>query len=127
MQVTLSPLEAQIKSLHAKGETPPKPVVGFALIDTGAGSTCIDREAATQAGLACVDSGPLISATHESEIVPIFAGRLTVGDLSRNIDAHRAYGGKLEGQELIAVVGRDVLQRCVFVYNGLDGSFSLAI
>ena len=49
--ITLSPLEAQIKTFVEQGESLPTPVVGLALIDTGASATCIDRNAAERAGL----------------------------------------------------------------------------
>lgn len=125
--ITLSPLEAQLKVFTDRGENPPTPVTGWALIDTGASSTCIDRHAAERAGLALVDSGPMTSATHDKEIVPIFAGRLTVEGIPQTINARRAFGANLHPQGLIALIGRDVLAVCVFIYNGLDGSFSLSI
>ena len=125
--ITLSPLEAQIKTFVDQGESLPTPVVGLALIDTGASATCIDRNAAERAGLALVDSGPMTSATHDKEIVPIFAGRLKLEGLEQYVNAHRAYGATLESQGLIALIGRDVLAGCVLVYNGPDGSFSLSI
>ena len=123
---TLSPFEDQIKSLEKIGEIPITPVTGMALIDTGASATCIDRSAAAKAGLAIVDSGRISSATHANEVVPIFAGRLEIHGLSP-VNTFRAYGVNLETQKLIALFGRDLLARCVLVYNGTDGSFSLSL
>ena len=127
IQITLLPLEAQLKSLASKGKSIPPPVVGLALIDTGASSTCIDQKAAEDAGLAVVDSGPMSSATHDNEIVPIYAGRVDIVGMSISVSANRAYGVNLKSQELIALIGRDILASCVLVYNGPDGSFSLSI
>ena len=127
VQLTLSPLEEHVKAAADKSETVPQPVSGFALIDTGAARTCVDRAAADRAGLAMVDSGFLTSATHEAEPVPVYAGKLDIAGLPNNIVAHRAYGANLASQGLVALIGRDVLQRCVLVYNGLDGSFSLSL
>ena len=101
--------------------------MGWALIDTEASLTCIDQKAAEKAGLALVDSGPITSATHDNEVVPIFAGRLKIEGLPQYLNTHRAYGVNLEPQGLIALLGRDLLAHCVFIYNGLDGSFSLSI
>lgn len=126
VQISLSPLEEQIKSLTDRGKDIPTPVVGHALIDTGASSTCIDQDAANRAGLAVVDSGPMHSATHANEIVPIFAGLMKIHGLS-NIEAGRAYGVNLDSQGLIALIGRDVLSKCILVYNGIDNSFSLSL
>jgi len=125
--ITLSPLDAQLRTFADKGESPPAPVTGWALIDTGASVTCVDRNAAERAGLAMVDSGPMTSATHDNEIVPIFAGRTKLENLPQPLDAKHAYGANLEPQGIIALIGRDALSVCVLVYNGLDGSFSLSI
>ena len=57
-------------------EDQPRPITGRALIDTGASVTCVDREAAETAGLSIVGSGPMMSATHEREIVPVYAGKI---------------------------------------------------
>ena len=88
--------------------------------------TCIDRSAAEKAGLAIVDSGKISSATHANEVVPIFAGRLDIHGL-RVVNTFRAYGVNLEALNLIALFGRDLLARCVLVYNGTDDSFSLSL
>ena len=126
VHVTLSPFEDQIKLLAEKGEIPITLVSGTALIDTGASVTCIDQSAARKAGLAIVDSGGISSATHANEIVPIFAGRLDIHGLSP-VETFGAYGVNLESQNLIALIGRDLLASCVLVYNGTDDSFSLSL
>ena len=127
VQITLSQLEDQIKLLADQGEDLPSPVTGHALIDTGASSTCIDQDAANKAGLAVVDSGPMDSATHVNEIVPIYAGRLNIEGLPHNIETKRAYGASLASQGLIVLIGRDLLANCVLVYNGTDSSFFLSL
>ncbi|MCY4548965.1 MAG: hypothetical protein OXC28_11405 [Defluviicoccus sp.] len=126
LEVLVSPLDEQVKVLVEHGQPVPGPVRGFALVDTGASITCIDRDVAVQAGLAVVDSGPMHSATHANEIVPIYAGRLMISGLCA-VDANRAYGASLAPQGLVALVGRDILAQCQFTYNGVDGSFSIAI
>lgn len=126
LEVLISPIEEHVKVLMQSGGPVPAPIPGMALVDTGASITCIDQDAATQAGLAIVDSGPMHSATHANEIVPIFAGRLMINGFIA-VEAKRAYGATLAAQGLVALIGRDLLARCQFTYNGTDGSFSLAI
>jgi len=36
-------------------------------------------------------------------------------------------GQSIAGQDVIVLLGRDVLSRCVLVYNGPGGSFTLAM
>ena len=123
MRATLLPLEPP--SIIGESATTSDPVLGWALIDTGATVTCIDQKAAQKAGLRIVGTGPVASATHSNEVVPIFAAQLIFEGL-KSWDATIAYGTNLESLGLIALVGRDVLAGCMFVYNGPDGSFSLA-
>ena len=119
VQAALSPLPDQSGTVRES-------VTGNALLDTGAGATCVDIEAAKVAGLATVDSGPLASATDESTIVPIYAGHIDLGN-GLAIDVRRAYGARLQAQSLIALIGRDAFAAGVLVYNGLDGSFSFSV
>lgn len=122
----LCPLDEQVKVLVENGEPVPVPVPGLAPVDTGASITRVDHDTADRAGLAVVDSGPMASATHASEIVPIYAGRPMISSFCA-INANRAYGATLASQGLIALIGRDILAQCMFTYNGSDGSFSIAI
>ena len=104
----------------------PEPFRGYALIDTGASITCVDINAARGAGMAIVDTGRMSSSTHSNEKVPIFAGQMAVENF-KNIETKQAYGAKLKDQGLVALIGRDALSSCIFIYNGSDGSFSLTI
>ena len=106
---------------------PPLPVAGGVLIDTGAAETCVDITAAQQAGLAQVGRGTMNSATHTNQEVPIFAGRLTIEGAGIEISMNRAIGANLFSHGIIALIGRDLLARCILTYNGPDGSFSLSI
>ena len=65
------------------------------------------------------------SATHPDEIVSIFAGRMDVIGFG-TVDLRRAYGVKLGSQGIIGLIGRDILENLILVYNGPDGTFSLA-
>ena len=114
------------------------PVAGFALIDTGAKFSCVDRKIADGASLPVVDSGPMTSATHQDEIVPIYSAKLTIANFGA-FTCKRAYGANLSSimkaaqptgngvgsVKLIALIGRDALESMMFVYNGSDGSFSI--
>lgn len=68
----------------------------------------------------------MASATHENETVPIYAGHIDVSGVF-GVNVMRAYGGNLASQDLIALIGRDVLARGVLVYNGSDATYSFSI
>ncbi len=103
----------------------PDAIHGLALIDTGASNTCFDQQAALNAGLPVIDMGMMASASHAEQDVPVFAGKLVIPEF--NIDTEYALGANLDGQHLIALIGRDLLQSAVLVYNGTDGTVSLSI
>jgi len=112
--------------LASQGKAVPDAVHGLALIDTGASNTCFDQQAALNAGLPVMDMGMMTSASHTKQDVPVFAGRLVIPEFT-SIDTEYALGANLGGQNLIALIGRDLLQSAVLVYNGTDGTVSLSI
>ena len=102
---------------------------GFALIDTGALSTCLDISTAEIIGLPVCGTTEITSASHTVE-VPIFVGKLVLPNFI-NINVKRGAGVNLKefGTDLglIALIGRDILEIAILVYNGPGGSFSLSI
>ena len=127
VRVTLSLSDAMQGAFRELGREVPGPVHGFALIDTGATATCMDEAAARKAGLPITGTGSIASASHAAHAVPLFSGKLTLDEL--NVAAHirRGMGVNLSGfPNLVALIGRDLLQTAVLVYNGPDGHVSLA-
>lgn len=104
---------------------------GAAIIDTGASQTCVDAETAKRAGWPMIDTAELSSVTHPDQEVPVFAGHLFSTTLQREIHVNRWMGVNLRPNEsalpVVALIGRDLLQQALFIYNGHDGSFSLAL
>lgn len=68
----------------------------------------------------------MASASHPQHEVPIFAGKIVLDNININVEA--GMGVNLSGfPQLVALIGRDLLQNAVFIYNGPDGSVSLAL
>ena len=78
-----------------------------------------------------IDTAKLSSVTHPDHEVPVFAGHLSCPTLGNNIHVPRWMGVNLRPDEtalrVVALIGRDLLQQALFIYNGQDGSFSLAL
>ena len=128
--VTLTLSDEALKAYAARGEFPPPTVNGFAMIDTGASTTCFDARAAQEAGLPTVGTAKMSSASHANHAVPTFAGRLICPTIHVDVEAGMGanlseIGGDGPGR-LIALLGRDALASAILIYNGPDGSFSLA-
>ena len=125
--VTLTLSDEVQKAYVERGEGPLAGVSGFAMIDTGATATCIDIQAAQNAGLPTVGTARMTSASHADQDVPAFAGRIVGPTIS--IDVESGMGANLStfGNNLIVLLGRDLLKSAVFIYNGPDGHFSIAM
>ena len=127
VQVTVSIGHAIAQQILQQGGTLPPPVSGLALIDTGATSTCVDDGAAQTLHLPAIDVVTIASASHSSTEQNVYPISVEVVGLPIAINAPRAIGAPLNSQGLLVLIGRDLLQHCVLVYNGITGSFSLSI
>ena len=68
----------------------------------------------------------MTSATHANETVPLFAGTIQIVGLA-DINCRPAYGANLAPQNLLALIGRDILNMGVLIANGPEGTISFAI
>jgi len=133
------PIQIQIplvlsQSYPKAGTLIPAPVQGFALIDTGASITSVHEAIFTQLGVkqnGVASVGTAGGPTRQFT----YPGRITFTGANFPAFEHpRILGCNLTGQvflqnpssPIIALIGRDILKRFVFVYNGTAGSFSLS-
>jgi predicted aspartyl protease len=127
VQVTVSVGQQIAAQVLQSGGVLPAPVSGLALIDTGASVTCVDQDAATQLQLPAIDVVQVASASHAAAEQNVYPIQVEVMGLPITVNAPRAVGASLAAQGLLVLLGRDVLQHCVLVYNGPAGSISLSI
>ena len=127
VQVILSPHATIVQQLHAQGITTPPTVTGNALIDTGANMTCVDLEAAATLKVPVVGQINVSSASHAATSQPLYPIQLQFAGLNISTNAPRAIGAPLAAQGIVALLGRDSLRTCVFIYNGVGGHFTLAV
>ncbi len=127
LPVTITSSDEAMRSFGERGEQPPPPVNGYAMIDTGASITCFDETAARNAGLPIIGVTRMASASHQDHEVPLFFGRIIAPTVTINVEEGMGANLSSVSNGLIALIGRDVLKSAVFVYNGPDGHFSLSI
>lgn len=125
--VVIAPDQAFAAALQSAGKPIPQPVTGLALVDTGATTTCVDDTIAQKMGLAPSGTAKLSSASHHATQCLTYPVQLHFPAWNVSLQAPRAMGVTIASQGIIALVGRDLLQNCVLVYNGADGSFTLAL
>jgi len=116
-----------VESLLARGEPVPEPIVGDALIDTGAVRTCVDDQVARQLRLPVLGRANLSTASHASIQTNMHPVKIEfVGSgLSSNI--LQAPACSLASQKLAILIGRDVLQQFLLVYNGPLGQWTMTL
>lgn len=112
-------------AMRKAGVAVPAPVLGTFLIDTGASNTCIDPK--LMAPLPIMPSGAVAMQTPSTNGVPVMCNQYDVtifipsgGSGARGflIPALPIIEASLSTQGISGLIGRDVLDRCVMVYNG---------
>jgi predicted aspartyl protease len=114
------------QELVNRGKKLANPIVGEALIDTGASSSCIDMEAAAELGLKAIDVTKMNSASHSDHEVPVYFASLEILGMGARFEL-RVMGGSFRSQNLIALIGRDALASSVLFYDGPTGQATLVL
>ena len=127
LQVSVTVEQTVAKNLVQQGISIPAPITGWGLIDTGASVTCIDEEAARELQLPAVDVVTMASATDPSTRRNVYPIQIEVIGFPIRLQALRAVGAELKIQDLLLLIGRDVLQVCTLFYNGFTGEITLSM
>lgn len=128
------PVEVNIpKALHdllnIKKQPVPKHVSGVALIDTGATKSCADDKVLIGLGIKPIGVVKIGTAKGATQC-KLFPARLYFPSIRLNVNFSSMAGVNLKGQvirgaPLIALVGRDVLSKCLLIYSGHQGYYTL--
>ena len=123
----------RMAALKAAGVAIPDPVLGRALLDTGASATVIDLTVVAK--LRLVPTGAVPVHTPSTGGTPAVCEQYDVG-LALILGSGQIHmvpalvvpviAVDLSSQGIQALIGRDVLREAVFVYNGDAGTFTLA-
>ena len=117
--------------LSAKGLPIPSPQSGLALIDTGAFATAVDQTIFDALGIPPIDK---ITTTtpHGVSKSPVYPATVSFPGLDVvEMPMERVVGCSLkwqsvEGKDIIMLLGRDLLQYFLLVYNGKSADIFLA-
>ena len=121
-----------LADLYTRQQIPlPSPISGMALIDTGATRTCMHGPVMSALGVNAI--GVVSAGTAAGQVLHnLFPAFFTFPAARIEIEFASVVGADLSGQiirgqQLIALIGRDVLSLGIFIYNGLTGSFSFSM
>lgn len=87
-----------------------------ALIDTGATSSCIDKSVINDIGLQCISTQE-VKTPFESHICNLYATIFQIADTNEYFSLI-VPEADLSRDNHKAIIGRDILKNCTFVYNG---------
>src|SRR3990167_3037343 len=111
------------------GQTIPQPKIGIALIDTGAKKSCVHDSIMQDLGVSTI--GQVMSGTANGQrpckLFPAFFNFPGTGisvDFTSVVEVNLS-GQIINGEQIIALVGRDLLANTIFVYNGRVGLYTL--
>lgn len=127
VQVSIELGEHVAQELIKRKEPVPQAQVGLALIDTGSLASCIDEDVAKMMRLPVVGSVNLSSASHPSHRANQYPIKIKIQGMPMEFNTHSAIGAPLKVQQLVAIIGRDVLQICCLIYNGPAGQITLGL
>lgn len=131
LQVEVNLPQPLISLLSSQNKPIPAPPPGFALIDSGASRTCVDGTILSNLGINPIGMVAMGTAGGQTQCL-LYPTRLTFPVFSLVIDFGSVAGVNLQGQTidgkpLVALIGRDVLSKCLFIYSGTGGFFTLAL
>lgn len=130
LQVVIGVSAPRQKALQAAGQAVPPVVTGMFLIDTGASGTCVDPGLIAKLGIPASGSVPIQTpstqgGSHHCNLYDVML--FIPGDQAGHfIEVMPILETHLSGQGIDGLIGRDVLQSCLLVYNGATGLFTLA-
>lgn len=130
LMVTVS--EARGQALIAAGKPIPNPQLIAGLVDTGASGTCIDPTILaalelTPTGSCEMKTPSTGDGAHTVELYDVALGLWASTELPPLVlPTLPVMATPLLSQGFGALIGRDLLARCVLVYNGSEETFTLA-
>jgi hypothetical protein len=112
--------------LQSLGREIPDPVVGWALIDTGATYCAVDEQVVQSLNIPPYGVSESITPAGPANQLNYAASISFPGTPLPNINFTDFIGCQIAAGGIVALIGRSVLRDFVMVYNGPGGSVSLA-
>lgn len=130
LEVEVNIPQPLINLLSSQNKPIPSPKPGLSLIDTGASRTCVELTILSGLGINPIGIGNVGTASGTTPC-QLFPARLSFPALRLSVDfgsvlSVNLQGQTIDGNPLIALIGRDILSRGLFIYSGNGGFFTLA-
>ena len=130
VEVAFAASSERIEALKLTGQSYPKPVWATGLIDTGAGISAVGGDVIQALGIVPIGQIDVYSAVvghvrpcNLYDVCLAFAPRSSPTVMHVDMPIIE---GVFSGKRYNALIGRDILRRCLFFYNGSADTFTLA-
>lgn len=130
LSVLVGPSVPKIKALQQSGIAPPPPIMMRFLIDTGASHTCVDQNSI--APLSLIPTGSVSVHTPSTGANPVEQFLYDVSiyihhdESPKLLSVMPVCAADFSGQPIDGLLGRDFLRSCLFVYDGVAQTHSIA-
>jgi len=124
VRIIISAPREEIDEGRAVGLEYPDPINVVALVDTGASLTVINPELARSCKLRQTGFAK-VSAAGNQGLYPRYAACIKFVDNLKGFDVIPVVGCKLPQQSISCLIGRDLMHRWRFTYDGRTGEFSI--
>jgi|SRR5208337_686277 len=118
--------DALAEVLVAQNQAIPPSVPGPALVDTGASICAVDESAALKLGLQPIGQSN-VSGVGGTRVHNVYMAKVTFPGTPIPPQQWTLTGADLKDQNLLLLIGRDILRACVLIYNGPGGTCSLRL
>jgi hypothetical protein len=125
LQVQISVPSSLGKIESVKNQRTPSPQSGSALVDTGASCCCVEDAVLRQLNLQPIRETPMSGATG-NRTLNVYHARLTFPGTPMAPIEMDVVGVHMNQPGIICLFGRDILRYCVLIYNGPQGSYTIA-
>ncbi|PWU10670.1 MAG: hypothetical protein C5B50_25000 [Verrucomicrobia bacterium] len=117
--------QALASALTSQGAAVPQPITGNAMVDTGATGCCIEESLVQRLGLQPIGQVNVCGQSG-TRLQNLYLARMSFPGSPIPTLELPLIGVQMPGQNLISLIGRDLLRHCVLVYNGPLGSYTIA-
>ena len=131
--VFLAPSSLLLQALTAAGVPHPQPVQGTFLVDTGASQTVVDTNLIAPLNLNPVGAIMCHTPSTAGQAVSMLQYDLMVyvppsqaNHAGWHVDSIPVVASSFAGQPIHGLIGRDILDKGLLIYNGSAGHFTIA-
>jgi len=130
LEIVVGASQARADALRQAGQGIPSSVTLWELIDTGGSSSVIDQNILDQlvlqpTGVAPIHTPSTDGVAHNCPQYDVSI-RLQHPMLQLQLDPRPVIATNLSVQGIQALIGRDILQNCLLIYDGYEQQFTLA-